>query len=69
MASVAPYQLPNELAEKLTTEGEPSKLASNVAMRRRMGGVHWRSDSTRGLVIGEVIAAQILADITLALNE
>jgi hypothetical protein len=57
------------LAEKLTIEGELNKLAQNVAMGRSMGGVHWRSDNTRSLVLGEALAAEILADITVDSNE
>lgn len=53
----------------MTIEGELNKLAMNVAMGRSMGGVHWRSDNTRSLVLGEAIAAQILADITVDLVE
>lgn len=53
----------------MTIEGELNKLASNVAMGRTMGGVHWRSDNTRSLQLGEAIAAQILWDITKDLNE
>lgn len=53
----------------MTIEGELNKIASNVAMGRTMGGVHWRSDNTRSLQLGEVIAAQILWDITKDLNE
>jgi len=44
----------------LTIGGEVNKLASNVAMGRSMGGVHWRSDNTRSLRLGENIAAYIL---------
>lgn len=54
---------------KLTIEGELNKLASNVAMGRSIGGVHWRTDNTRSLTLGEALAAQILADITTDLNE
>jgi hypothetical protein len=61
--------LPAEVSNKLTIEGELNKLASNVAMGRSMGGVHWRSDNTRSLILGEVLAAQILSDITVDLNE
>ena len=61
--------LPADVSDKLTIEGELNKLASNVAMGRSMGGVHWRSDNTRSLILGEAIAAQILADITIDLNE
>lgn len=50
--------------DDLTVEGELNKLAQNVAMGRSMGGVHWRSDNTRSLMLGEAIAAHILADIT-----
>lgn len=53
----------------MTIEGELNKIASNVAMGRTMGGVHWRSDNTRSLQLGEAIAAQILWDITKDLNE
>jgi hypothetical protein len=40
--------------------GELNKLASNVAMGRSMGGVHWRSDNTRSLRLGEEVAIEIL---------
>lgn len=48
----------------LTIEGELNKLAANVAMGRSMGGVHWRTDNTRSLILGETLAAKILAEIT-----
>ncbi|MCB1626989.1 MAG: hypothetical protein KDI48_04605 [Xanthomonadales bacterium] len=51
-------------ASELTIEGELNKLAQNVAMGRSMGGVHWRTDNTRSLVLGEAIAARVLCDIT-----
>ena len=54
---------------KLTIEGELNKLAENVAMGRSMGGVHWRTDNTRSLALGEAIAAELLADITTDANE
>jgi hypothetical protein len=54
---------------QLTIEGELNKLAQNVAMGRSMGGVHWRTDNSRSLVLGEAIAAEILAEITTDLNE
>ncbi len=47
-------------AERLTVGGELNKLASNVAMGRSMGGVHWRSDNTRSLRLGEEVAIEIL---------
>lgn len=47
-------------ADRLTVGGELNKLASNVAMGRSMGGVHWRSDNTRSLRLGEQITIEIL---------
>ena len=57
------------VASQLTIEGELNKLAMNVAMGRSIGGVHWRSDNTRSLMLGEALAARILADITSDCNE
>lgn len=34
-----------------------------------MGGVHWRTDNARSLILGEALAAEILADITEDANE
>lgn len=47
-------------AGAITVLGELNKIASNVAMGRSMGGVHWRSDNTRSLRLGEKVAATIL---------
>ena len=47
-------------AGDMTVGGELNKLASNVAMGRSMGGVHWRTDNTRSLRLGELIAIEIL---------
>ncbi|MCB1630103.1 MAG: hypothetical protein KDI48_20415, partial [Xanthomonadales bacterium] len=47
-------------AKNMTVGGELNKLASNVAMGRSMGGVHWRTDNTRSLRLGEQIAIEIL---------
>ncbi len=44
----------------ITVGGELNKIASNVAMGRSMGGVHWRSDNTRSLRLGEQVATVIL---------
>ena len=45
----------------MTIGGELNKLASNVAMGRSMGGVHWRTDNTRSLRLGEQIGTIMLA--------
>ncbi|HQS99347.1 MAG: hypothetical protein B7Y26_08745 [Hydrogenophilales bacterium 16-64-46] len=55
--------------ECMTVGGELNKLASNVAMGRTMGGVHWRSDNTRSLRLGEAIAIEILRKRTLEYAE
>lgn len=47
----------------LTVGGELNKLASNVALGRNFGGVHWRSDATLSLKLGEQVAIEILKDI------
>jgi hypothetical protein len=47
-------------AASMTVEGELNKLACNVAMGRSMGGVHWRSDNTRSMRLGEQLAAEIM---------
>jgi hypothetical protein len=47
----------------MTIEGELNKLAMNVAMGRSMGGVHWRTDNTRSLMLGEAMAAHVLSGI------
>lgn len=47
-------------ANDMTIGGELNKVASNVAMGRSMGGVHWRTDNTRSLRLGEEIAIEIL---------
>jgi hypothetical protein len=62
-----PYCGPD--ADKLTVGGELNKIASNVAMGRSMGGVHWRSDNTRSLRLGEEIAIEILRKRTLEYAE
>lgn len=56
-------------ADRLTIEGELNKLAQNVAMGRSMGGVHWRTDNARSLVLGEALAAEILCDIAKDVDE
>lgn len=48
-------------AATMTVGGELNKLAANVAMGRTMGGVHWRTDNTRSLRLGEQVATIILA--------
>jgi hypothetical protein len=54
---------------KMTVGGELNKLAANVAMGRSMGGVHFRSDNSRSLRLGEQIATVMLARLTRTYKE
>ena len=53
----------------LTVGGELNKLASNIAMGRDAGGVHYRSDGIEGIQLGEAIAISILRDTATLYNE
>ena len=54
--------IPYNGAETLTVGGELNKIASNVALGRNIAGVHWRSDGTESLKLGEAVAISILKD-------
>ena len=56
-------------AEDLTVGGELNKLASNVALGRNTAGVHWRSDGTESMKLGEQLAIGILQDQKACYNE
>lgn len=47
-------------AGSLTIEGELNKVAANIAIGRNMAGVHWRSDYTESVKLGERVALSIL---------
>ncbi len=53
----------------LTVGGELNKIASNVANGRNIAGVHWRSDSTESLKLGEALAISLLRDQKATYNE
>lgn len=55
--------------DTLTIGGELNKIASNIANGRNIAGVHWRSDATESLKLGESIAIGILKDQKLSYNE
>ncbi len=63
--SLVPYRG----TEPLTVGGELNKLASNVALGRNIAGVHWRSDATESLKLGEAIAISVLQDLKHCWNE
>ncbi|KAB2334935.1 vanadium-dependent haloperoxidase [Cytobacillus depressus] len=62
--SLLPYS-----GQPLTIGGELNKLASNIALGRDNAGVHWRSDGSEGLKLGEAIAIGILKDYRKTYNE
>ena len=56
-------------AGELTVGGELNKVASNVSIGRNMAGVHWRTDYTASVRLGERIAIQILQEQAITYNE
>lgn len=56
-------------ATELTAGNEIDKLASNVAVGRVTCGVHWRSDSTQDMRLGEHCAIRVLQDVRRTWNE
>ena len=48
--------------DSLTVRGEINKLATNVSYARSWAGIHYRSDTTAGLRVGERIAAAVLRE-------
>jgi hypothetical protein len=53
----------------LTVGGELNKIASNVALGRNIAGVHWRSDATESIKLGEEVALSVLRDQKPTYNE
>jgi hypothetical protein len=53
----------------LTVGGELNKVAANIAIGRNWAGVHYRSDYTESLKLGERIAIGILQEQALTCNE
>ena len=41
---------------------ELDKVAANIAIGRNMGRVHWRSDYTESMRLGEKVAIQLLLE-------
>lgn len=59
----------DENAGPLTVEGELNKLASNISIGRNAAGVHWRSDATQGMELGEAVTTYFLYEQAWSLNE
>jgi hypothetical protein len=55
--------------QMLTLGGEIEKLAENISLARDAAGVHFRSDSIRGLRVGEAQAIDLLCDYSRTYNE
>ncbi|MEW5925854.1 MAG: vanadium-dependent haloperoxidase [Gemmatimonadota bacterium] len=53
----------------LTVGGEINKLAGNIALFRNAAGVHWRSDYTFSLLLGEAVAIRLLQELSITFNE
>lgn len=58
---------PNE--PPMTVGGELNKLAGNISLFRNGAGVHWRSDHTESLLLGERIGIALLQEMSLTFNE
>jgi hypothetical protein len=54
---------------KITVHGELNKLASNIAIGRNAGGVHYRTDYKASLTLGEEVAISILRELIMYLPE
>jgi hypothetical protein len=54
--------------DQITIHGELNKLAANVSIGRNAAGVHYRSDYTASLVLGEV-AISVLKELKSYLPE
>jgi hypothetical protein len=55
-------------ADRLTVGSELNKLAANVALGRNFAGIHWRSDYTESVGLGEAVTISILDDHRLTYN-
>jgi hypothetical protein len=53
----------------LTLGNEINTLASNIVLGRDAAGVHYRSDSSQGLLVGEEQAIGLLCDYSRTYNE
>lgn len=61
--------IPYTGGDTLTVGGELNKIASNVALGRNVAGVHWRSDGTESMLLGEAVALSVLRDQRNCYNE
>ncbi len=62
--ALVPYEGP-----PLTVLGELNKVARNVAFARNGAGVHWRTDATGGMKLGEDVAIGIMQEHKVTYND
>jgi hypothetical protein len=65
--NLVPYTGPD--ANQLTVGGELNKLAGNIGIGRHFAGVHWRSDFTNSILLGEDFAVHMLTDYGFTYND
>jgi hypothetical protein len=53
----------------LTVGGELNKVAANIAIGRNFAGIHWRTDGSESLTLGEEVALGILEEQQATYNE
>jgi hypothetical protein len=53
----------------LTVGNELNKLASNIAIGRNAAGIHYKSDMTQGILLGEQVAIDLLKEQAQTFNE
>jgi hypothetical protein len=63
------HLVPYNGADTLTLGGELNKLAANIAIGRNHAAVHYRSDYSQALLLGEQVAVSILQDQLATYNE
>ncbi len=56
-------------AGEITVGGELNKVAANVANARNMAGIHWRTDYSESVQLGEALAISILEEQKVTYNE
>ena len=69
VASADGLKLQPYLEGNLKVGGELNKLAANISLGRDFAGVHWRSDGSEGMKLGEAVAIGLLQDYRNTYNE
>ncbi len=67
--SRTPIDYCHENYQQMTVGSELDKLASNIALGRNFGGVHYRQDGDEGILLGEKVAIKYLQDHLLSYTE